>query len=263
MGEEMISVVCWKWEPEKGARHEGKRRSFSCQHVNVLKASIDRNTTIPYKFVCVTDDWKGLDSTVEYVNIDRHFPRIKGFGGCFRRLRAFDFSTAVALFGGRFISIDIDSVVVGNMDKLLSFRDDFRIWMEQYRRRTPYCGSLWGMKSGARQEVWSKFENKPYMALEAIDRLKYTGTDQAHISVCLYNKERTWGQNEGVYNFNTQIRRKASSIQVNRDGSFKEVFKTDGNIPKEASIVFFNGKYDPSQTELQRQYPWIGDHWRV
>jgi hypothetical protein len=257
----MISVVCWKWKPENGARHKAKREAFSSRHVNILKASLERHSTVRHRFLCVTDDWKGLNSSVGVVNIDRHFGDFKDWGGCYRRLKAFDLATAVALFGGRFISIDLDCVVAGNVDHLLSFEDDFRIWREEYRRRTPYCGSLWGMRSGARQKVWDSFKDRPHMATELVSRLKYHGTDQAHISACLYPKESTWNGGDGVYNFNTQVRKRPSSFQVNRDGSYKEVFRTDGTLPKDAAVVFFNGKYDPSQPNLQLAYPWIGDHW--
>jgi len=36
----------------------------------------------------------------------------------------------------------------------------------------------------------------------------------------------------------------------------------DGLLPDNSRIVFFNGKYDPSQDWLQEELPWIKDHWR-
>jgi hypothetical protein len=258
----MTSVVCWKWKPEPGAKHEAKRNGFSAGHVNRLRAMVERNTTVRHEFICVTDDWKGLHSSVKVVNVDRHFGEFKELGGCFRRLRAFDQATGLALFGERFVSMDLDAVIVGNIDNVLKISEDFKIWFDKNRRRTPYCGSLWGMRSGARQEVWDSFQSGPYSSIEVCERLKYTGTDQAHISVQLYNRESVWTKDDGILNFNTAVRKQVRNVY--RANSDEVVVKRiGGDLPAGARIVFFNGKFDPSQRVLQVEYPWIGDHWNV
>jgi hypothetical protein len=259
----MITIVCWKWKPEKGGRHEEKRLLFSAEHVNRLRASIERNTTVKHRFVCVTDNAKGLHSSVEPINIDRHFGDFKDWGGCYRRLKAFDYITGLSLFGPRFISFDLDVVVTGNLDPILSFTEDFRIWFDKHRRKTPYCGSLWGMKAGARQKVWDSFNGKPNRSVELMRRLEFVGTDQAHISACLIPaSEKTWGVEDGVYNFNTRIRKHVWQIIKNNKGDMIEK-RTDGSLPLGTTLVFFNGKYDPSQPVLQNIYPWIKEHWNA
>lgn len=239
----MLTIVCWKWKPEEGAKHQWKRDGFSAYHVNALRASVERNLTLSHRFVCVTDDFKGLHSSVETVNINRHFREFKDFGGCYRRLKAFDMATALACFGTKFISLDLDVVVTGNLDSLFQF-DDFRIWEDSFHRRTPYCGSLWGMRSGAREFVYSDFLKDPEGCIRKAQAGKMMGTDQAHISRCLHPGETSWTIADGVYNYNTRVRR------------------PNNQLPPNAKLVFFNGKYDPSQPELQRVCPWIGDYWR-
>lgn len=256
----MIAVVCWKWKPESGAKHEEKRRSFSALHVNRLKAAVEKNTSIPHNFVCVTDDWAGLHSSVQVVNIDRHFKEFSDWGGCYRRLRAFDYSAGLALFGPRFISIDLDVVITGSLDPILGSKNNFQIWYDKARRRTPYCGSLWALESGARQKVWDSFKAKPHMSMELARRLRYTGTDQAHISAQLFPGEKVWRKEDGILNFNTQIRRHTKQVYRKSDGEVYQLV-TDGTLPEGTRMVFFNGKYDPSQSNLQRDYEWIGDFW--
>lgn len=256
----IATVVCWKWKPEAGAKHEEKRRGFSAVHVNKLRAAIEKNTSTPHEFVCVTDDWTGLHSSIRVVNIDRHFSEFVELGGCYRRLRAFDHITGLALFGPRFISIDLDVVVTGNLDSILGCEDDFRIWYDKAKRRTPYCGSLWGMRAGTRQKVWDSFKARPHLSIELARRLRYTGTDQAHISAQLFPKEKVWNREDGVLNFNTQIRRHVRQVYRKSDGKVYNL-TTDGSLPEGTRMVFFNGKYDPSQAILQRDYPWIGDLW--
>lgn len=258
----MITIVCWKWRPEKGSKHPEKRRLFSAQHVNNLRSMLERHTTVAHRLMCVTDDPAGFHSSVEPVDIGRHFGKFAELGGCYRRLRSFDMVCGLALFGPRFVSVDLDVVIVGNVDHILKFGEDFRIWGDQYRRRTPYCGSLWGMRPGARQQVWDRFEKDPTgCRIQCQDR-RFPGTDQAHISNMLYPREKTWGLEDGVLNFNTQVRKSNAGIHRCADGKLVEIQKRNGELPEGARMVFFNGKYDPSQPDLQDKYEWIGDLWR-
>lgn len=254
----MITVVCWKWN---NGMHPKKKIFFTHEHVNKLRSAVEKNTTLKHNFVCICDDWKGLHSSVQPINIDRHFAEFKDWGGCYRRLRAFDLSVSAALFGSRFVSLDLDVLVTGNLDSILGFEEDFRIWQDKFRRKTPYCGSLWGMKVGARQVVWDSFRSKPHMSVELMRRLKYVGTDQAHISASLFPKEAVWGVDDGVYNFNTRVRRQVLYSHWLKDSGERIDKRVNGDIPEGAKLIFFNGKYDPSQVGLHRTYPWVGDLW--
>lgn len=236
----MLTIVCWKWN---NGLHPKKQIQFTAEHVNILRASVERNLSLTHRFVCVTDDNKGIHPEVQTVNIKRHFSDFSDLGGCYRRLKAFDMSTALALFGPRFISIDLDVVVTGKLDELFGFQEDFRIWEDTHKRRTPYCGSLWGMKAGSREKVWKSFETDPDECMGDAKTRKLMGTDQAHISRCLHPKEKTWGVQDGVYNFNTRVR------------------LMRGKLPENAKLVFFNGKFDPSHPWLQSNFPWIKRHW--
>lgn len=254
----MLSVVCWKWEPEQGSKHLEKRALFSIAHINILRAMVERNLSIPHRFVCVTDNHRGLHSSIKFVHIDRHFYRHAELGGCYRRLKAFDEATAMVHFGPRFVSIDLDTVVTGSLDSILGFQEDFRIWEDQHRRFTPYCGSLWGMDAGARRCVWDSFNSDPEASIRKAS--KYQGTDQAHISACLYPNEVTWTMDDGIWNFNTEVRRCPSRV-FRRGGKTITECNRKGSLPKGSRLVFFNGKFDPSQEHLWKHHPWIRDFW--
>ena len=58
----MIDVICWKWKPLEGFRTE-----FTAYHVNVLYDMVKRNTTIPFRFNCVTDDAEGIDDNIRII----------------------------------------------------------------------------------------------------------------------------------------------------------------------------------------------------
>lgn len=257
---DMVSIICWKWgnrnHPKKGIR-------FTSDHVNILQAMIYRNTSVPHRFICITDNTEGLHKRIETLDIDFHFPNFKNLQGCYRRLKTFDPYTSRKLFGDRFISIDLDVVILNNIDHILSFKEDVRIWQDLYRRKSPYCGSLFGKKSGWDSEVWRKFSKAPdFRAAEAVKR-GFVGTDQAFLSLCLYPNIPIWSEEDGIYNFSTRIR-KQSRVLIRKDGgglTWKPPIS--GELPENACIVFFNGKYDPSHSNLQEEYPWIKKNWKI
>ena len=244
-GESMLTIVMWKWKPEPGAKHEVKRSGFSAKHVNSLASGIARHTTMPLRYVCVTDDPKGIKPGIQTIDINTEFSEFSELGGCYRRLGAFDRDKSRRLFGDRFICIDLDCVVVGPLNHLLNkaFNQDFVIWKDTYRRRAPYCGALWGMEAGTRQHVLATFRTSPQEIITAAREAGYIGTDQAVFNYLLGRNECTWGVDDGVLNFNTRVR------------------PAGGKLPEDARLVFFNGKYDPAQPQLLARYSWIKEGW--
>jgi hypothetical protein len=193
-----------------------------------------------------------------------------------------------SVIGERFVSIDLDAVIVDDITPLFFRHEDFVIWQELYRK-TPYCGSLFMMTAGARQEVWKTFTPRRYRPNR---RGKWPyGTDQDHICNCLYPYEAYWDSRDGVYNFNHSIKKwdrfskeDAAIRSKYKQGRFLTRYnavngtkhqawkipkefrwpasKANGELPPNARIVFFNGKHDPSEPGIQEEYSWVKEHWR-
>ena len=100
------------------------------------------------------------------------------------------------------------------------------------------------METGARERVWEEFFLHPEQSIRQAREKGFIGTDQAVVSSMLYPREATWTISDGIYNFNTQIRANGKAL------------------PGNARLVFFNGKYDPSQPNLQARYRWIKELWK-
>ena len=62
----MRNVICMKWGTK-----------FSARYVNILAASVKRNLTGPYRFVCFTEDSTGLSEGIE----TRPLPEMTGLDG--------------------------------------------------------------------------------------------------------------------------------------------------------------------------------------
>lgn len=271
---ENLKIVTWKWKSvDKSLK---KRDEFNSVHVNTMYSMLQRHLHMPFEMVCITDDPTDIHPQIRCVPLWRDYRRV---GGCFRRLRIFS-DEMKHIIGARFASIDLDAVIVDDVTPIFSRTENFIIWGEHYRD-TPYCGSLMMMNAGCRAGVWESFKLEKYPS--NIRGRWPKGTDQFHISRCLYPEEVMWTSEDGVYNFNHTIRRwpQFKKGVFYRDSIFKRKrYRTrflelghtedeyqfprsnaDGQLPDNARVIFFNGVHCPSDEDIQKEYPWVREHW--
>lgn len=151
-----LTIVSWKWKPMNGYRSK-----FGPETVNVLRQMVARHYPHPHRFVCVTDDATGLDAGIQAVPLWPDFANIPSpHGGknpsCYRRLHAFAPDIG-GVFGPRFVSLDLDCVLVGDVTPLWDRPDDFVMWGDT-NPTTAYNGSMFLMTAGARRKVWDDFD---------------------------------------------------------------------------------------------------------
>lgn len=234
-----MTVVCWKWTPAKNYRSE-----FSAERVNTLAKMVGRHYPHPHRIVCVTDDPVGIDPSIGIVKLWPDLGQLSNPHGthqpsCYRRLKAFS-ADAVHWFGERFVSVDLDCVIVGDMSPLWNRTEEFIIWSGETDKRVWCNGSMWMMTAGARRIVWDTFN--PKRSPNEAKRAGYFGSDQGWIAHCLGRKEAKWTIHDGVYSFRVHL---------------KEGRKP---LPKDARIVFFHGKLDPWHSYSQA-IPWVQEHY--
>ncbi len=225
----MLSVVCWKWKAPVGYRS-----TFTGEHVNVLRNMVRRHYQRPHRFICVTDDPTGIDAGIEIVPLWSDFADIPNPHGthnpsCYRRLKAFAPEIA-DVFGERFVSLDLDTVITADVSPIWDRTEDFVIWGET-DPRSFYNGSMFMMTAGARRQVWDDFDPKlsPRKALAA----RKFGSDQGWISYRLGPGEATWSKRDGIYSFRVHLAPKG------------------GGLPDGARMVMFHGKVDPDSYMAQ------------
>lgn len=235
-----LTVVCWRWRSPVGYRSV-----FGPETVYALRAMVQRHYAQPFRFVCVTDEPKALPG-IETIPIWDDCAAIPSPSGrhnpsCYRRLKVFA-PDAGKLFGERLISIDLDTVIVGDVTPIFDRPEDFVIWGESdYPRSQWYNGSLWMLRTGTRSKVWTEFDEdkSPGIAQRAGAR----GSDQGWMSYILGPNEATWGRKDGVYSFRKHV-----------FGQF------GGALPSDARIVNFHGRWDPWGYDAQK-IPWIRTHY--
>lgn len=238
----MLSVVCWRWAPNPGYRSE-----YLPKTVNVLKAMVDRWYPHPHRFICVTDDPDGIDKSVEIVKPWNDFsglpsPHGKKNPSCYRRLRMFHPDIG-EVFGDRFVSLDLDVVLTGDVSPLWNRPEDFVAFGDTNPQPgSHYNGSMMLLRAGSRRQVWDRFD--PTTSPEQAMRAGCWGSDQGHISYCLGPGEAKWKKSDGVY-----------SLRIDFELPRRR------SLPADAKIVICHGKWDPWSAYAQDTYPWIRQHW--
>ncbi len=238
------AVVCWKWAPPAGYRS-----TFGPETVNTLRDMVRRHYPHPHRFICVTDDAAGIAPGIEIVPAWNDWADVPSpHGGknpsCYRRLRMFHPEIA-SVFGPRFVSLDLDCVITGDLTPLWDRPEDVVFWGDTNPQPgSHYNGSMMLLTAGARAHVWTRFDPKtsPATALAA----KCYGSDQGWISFALGGHEAKWKRDDGVYSFRNDFKMKHLSA-----------------LPANAKIVLFHGEFDPWQPRVQNHYPWVAEHYQM
>lgn len=222
-----LTVLTWLWS------QPGGRTSYTAGHVNIWADMVARNLSTPHRLACVTDMPDGIDAGVEIIAPPREFEdvRIPSWGDarpqCLRRLVMFR-PDAAEIFGERFVCMDLDCVIGGQLDPFFETEAGFKICAGTAKGR-PYNGSMMILRAGARPQVYTEFTGAK--AVEA--GRKFVGSDQAWISAILGPNEEVWRQEDGIAWF----------------GQYR---------PPSSVLTFFPGHLKPWDTASG----WIGQHYR-
>lgn len=236
----MLTVVTFKWRPPPGYRS-----TFTGHNVDVLRRMVRRHYKQPHRFVCITDDARGItEPDVECFELWGDFATVANPSGrhnpsCYRRLRLFARNPG-AFLGERFVVVDLDCVITGDLAPLWDRPESFVIWRST-TSGNPYNGSMWMLTAGARPQVWADFD--PDLSPRETRRAGLYGSDQAWIAHSLGGREAVWTPADGVHSYRNEI-------------------AGHGRLPPGARIVFFHGKHDPWDREVMARHPWVRESYR-
>ena len=121
---------------------------YGPEYVNRLQSMARRNSEVDLRFVCFTDNPKGLADGIEA----RPLPDT-GFQGWWNKVSLF--SDDLADIGEKFLYFDLDVVLTGNIDQMLRYDSDFVIMDNDY---VPgFNTSVFLLKTGSRPDVRANF----------------------------------------------------------------------------------------------------------
>lgn len=249
---EVISVVTFKWRPTGRYRSE-----FSAEQVNILRRMVARHYSDSHQFICVTDDPTGLDPEVKVVPLWDDYaeipnPSFTGGPSCYRRLKVFSRGIGEVL-GERFVCLDLDMLITGDLRPLLNRTEDFIAWKNP-NPLWPYNGSMFMLTAGTRPEVWESFDPETSPAISHAAKCK--GSDQGWMSYVLGKGEATWGPEDGVWSYQDEIVGRRRILR----GRF--INPGVGMLPKNAKVIVFHGPVDPWSRAARVLTPWVKEHYR-
>lgn len=272
------TIVTYKWKPPVGYPLK-----FTSEDVNRLYTRMKKWYPEMERFICITDDAKGLKSPVEAYAMTKLFadlpnPSWRRGPKCHRRLIAFSpkFET---IAGPRFACVDIDIKPVGYLGPIFNRDEDFVGWRSgriNGKRQQQFGGALIMMNAGARRQVWDRFIKDPSAAVAEAFAAGYHGSDQAWISYVLdKDGEAYWTEADGVYYYrklvpkahaipalrSTMVRKRAprSTIATMTPRHRQLGYDVPNLVPKPADarlIIFSHGLHETSAA-TRIMSPWL------
>lgn len=240
-----LSVVTYLWSDPAVKAH---KRPYAAEDVRVLQRMVARNLTAPHAFVVVTDRPEAFadDTAIRAVPIDwdKHVP-----GTCYVRLMTFS-PQAELLLGKRVLQIDLDSVVVGSLDPIVSRDEKLVLWRNPLRwrfadldhenaaRLAIYNASIVLHRAGSMTELWNDFDPAHPIAKD----------DQWWLAFRVGMNCGYWDGRDGIYRL---AHEKWPETGVGEA------------LPKNARFITFPGDTaKPWQPDTIAKYPWIAGHRR-
>lgn len=246
LGDAMLTVACVKW----GAK-------YPSEFANILHNMVRRNLTVPFKFVCYTDDPKGLHESIEPLLI----PPTDTTKGWWHKVSLF--KRGLFPKGSRVLYFDLDVVIVKNIDFLLENTAPFVILKGWKTKYTVWNSSVMLFDPEAVHFIHDRFIERP----DEIVRT-YKG-DQDWIYECTKDTASNWPA-EKILSFKLHCNAMAypwintpfKMIKIPASAS-----RSCPALDSSAAIVCFHGKPDPIDVrdgpyKHWMRAPFVAEHWR-
>jgi ADP-heptose:LPS heptosyltransferase/SAM-dependent methyltransferase len=197
---------------------------FDESYVVRMRNMLERNLTVPFKFVCFTDLHKidGCNTVKLVSDVPGWWPKVEVF-------------RSDNIDSQRVVYFDLDTVILDNIDDLLDLDGDFyglTPWNRANRRKGYFASGIMAWRNGIADCIWSRFTKKVPQ--------DYHG-DQAYMSNIL-------ARNHIEY----------ESIQSVVPGIYSYKRECRNGLPAGARIICFHGR--PRLHEMTEK--WVTEAWR-
>jgi hypothetical protein len=220
---------------------------YSAEYVNTLYNMVCRNCTLPFEFVCLTDDSKGIDSDIKIIPFDREFSTWWA--------KPYMFSNKLGL-RGTILYMDLDVVISGSIDKLFTYeRGSWCVIRDFTRSMRPkwqkYNSSVIRFEYNQLDHLWRDFEKN-----HKLYQRKYHG-DQDWLYTVADIKPALW-PDEWIQSWKWEIRKSKQFAPGGTRGKRKFKDIEDVVPPSECCVAVFHGDPNPELVED----PWVKQNWK-
>ncbi|RDK82854.1 UNVERIFIED_ORG: hypothetical protein DFO82_2155 [Idiomarina abyssalis] len=243
-----VNVICIKW---------GKK--YGPDYVNTLHSMVSRHLSRPFRFVCFTDDFEGINDDVEvkaipkigFKDFDEQVPWSKGHGW----LKLTCFANPLYDLEGPTLFLDLDIIIVGSLDEFFEPEGEFMVIKEWDKSDATGNTSVFRFDIGAHEDALEHLKKDPKAAIADVRN------EQEYIThfVDRQNKLTYWPE-KWCRSFKRHCLR-----------PFPLSFFQEPRIPEEAKVIIFHGKPHPDDALEGRSgkwyrkvlpTKWIAEYWR-
>jgi len=199
---------------------------------------VKRHLTVPFNFVCFTEDAKQLNSNIKIIALPVN-DQIQGWWWKPYIFKEGHFKpTDLNLF------FDLDMVIIGNIDKLVYYELGYFVGLQDVGRafnRPDKLGSAVMRWTGTQfYDIWTTIEKN-------LDLMKkYGGGDQDYIW-SLHKDKILFFPKLWIQSYKWEIRSKEELIKIGNKWIFKNV--RDPKIDKDTAVLAFHGTPDMEDVE--------------
>ncbi len=239
-----VNIICMKWGDK-----------FPVEYVNRLFGMVSSHLSIPFRFVCFTENSAGIRDEIEIQNL----PELDLPSGLpergWRKLTVFkkDFGG----LSGSTLFLDLDIVVVGNLDEFFTHPGDFLIAHDKKNpKNIEGNSSIFRFEIGKHSEILSYFEQNSKLVQSEVRH------EQAYLSRETHQQDQLkYWPDEWVPSF------KYHCCPSWIKSWFQAPF-----IPKNSKVILFHGLPNPSEAIIGRSgkwyrhiqpSPWIEKYWKI
>ena len=215
---DVVNVICMKWG-----------HKYSTEYVNRLFGMVKRHLSLPFRFICCTDDTRGICPDIEIQPLPKLAlpPGVPERG--WRKLTVFD--KHFGGLSGLALFLDLDIVIVDNIDELFTQSGEFLIAHEVKHGRMQGNSSVFRFEIGKYPEILHFFEKNSEQIRRQVRH------EQAYLSMEMEKRgELKFWEDGWVVSF------KYHCCPSWLGSWFKSPF-----LPKDAKIIIFHGVPKPPE----------------
>ena len=237
-----VNIVCMKWGNKYGP-----------DYVNKLYNMVSKNLNRDFRFICFTEDGKGVQNNIEICPLPRiKMPENKPERG-WRKLSILQ--KDLNEIKGTCLFLDLDIVIVDNMDPIFELSGKFFIAFDRRKKNSSIGNSsVFRFEAGENHDIYENFNN------ESSKILSIFRNEQAYLSKMIVKK--------GIFQYWPESW--CPSFKYHCVPNFPLNYVLSPKIPEGAKIILFHGLPEPTEAaegksgkwyRYIKKSPWINDHW--